>query len=342
MICFGLMFLAPTLLLWVGVTAISRDQTGGDAAGNAMARGFAALWCIALWVLLAILLLIGGGHGGMPSPWCWLAIPLVPVSGVAAVKTLEVMAKGWHLKWPIIYLIAVPGLMIVYSVWCFFPSLHEKIAATIAGSTTWIGTAVMLAVPVMGRLQIEAKEAARPRKTPAEIAEEQRLAAEEEKRRTAEYFASLNENSMLQEWLMYAERPEYRAAAWEGARRSKSRQEDVLVVLPNASKDVFMKLPQLDLQVTPELTAAMRAYLLDKVKLLMPYTPEGTNTTKVVTDWYSDYLPALEWMIDRGGKCDEELVALEEAVKGYPDTEDRRGFLERVEGLRGKQRLAGS
>src|SRR5262245_20629110 len=80
------------LLLWM-IVALQMSALGtSDPAGNAMMAGFAGLGLILLWILLSILALITGMKGALPA-WARVALLLVPVSGVAALMTLELLAR---------------------------------------------------------------------------------------------------------------------------------------------------------------------------------------------------------------------------------------------------------
>ncbi|HML11185.1 MAG TPA: hypothetical protein VK432_10010, partial [Stellaceae bacterium] len=75
--------LALAALLYAGMMAnIGEIQNPmGDAAGRGMAAGFAMVLLMVEWVLLAVLLLIGGINGDMPN-WAAIAAALLwPLSG---------------------------------------------------------------------------------------------------------------------------------------------------------------------------------------------------------------------------------------------------------------------
>ena len=52
------------------------------------------------------------------------------------------------------------------------------------------------------------------------------------------------------------------------------------------------------------------------------------------------YLPAAQWLVERGCDCRPELMAYETTARAYPDSPERRAFLERVAQTRGAYREA--
>ena len=63
---------AVTLLIWAFALIGLTSMTGSDPAGNAMSQGFTALALIVLWVMLAVVALIGVKRvrcHGPPGSW---------------------------------------------------------------------------------------------------------------------------------------------------------------------------------------------------------------------------------------------------------------------------------
>src|SRR5215472_6683920 len=112
----GLFLTIAALFLWLVFAAGSTTPYTSDAAGNAMSEGIVMLSGAALWVLLALLLLLAGLRGGL-APWTiGAAIILVPLSGVTVLRTAEMFAKDSNLpKWLAVVPIATPGLILAFA-----------------------------------------------------------------------------------------------------------------------------------------------------------------------------------------------------------------------------------
>ncbi len=322
-IFFAILLLAFTLPLWFIVTALSLDQSGSDAAGNALARAFTALYTIGLWILLTLLLIIGASHGQIPALAPLVALFAIPLSCISTLSALTTMAKESKVKWPVLLPITFPLLILLYAAWCFFPTIHPATGEILPTLLIW-GTLLALCP-----LALLAKEhAARLAPTPEQLA--QMMAAQQESYRLqiADSFHRMTPDDSFRDWWMYATGDtEFRHEARQKLPLVNSRQTEVTAMLPTGTLDLFYLLPYLNLQVTPELEAAIRAFLTDHTNRLMPYDPAGTNTTKIVTDWYANLFPTLRWFIDHGGSCNAELDHLAKTVSQYPDTEDLQKFL---------------
>jgi hypothetical protein len=70
------LLLGVAVLLWLATVANTISIKSSDAAGNALSQAFGVLMAIALFVLLAIVLVLGVVRGEMPAwmasrSWCW-------------------------------------------------------------------------------------------------------------------------------------------------------------------------------------------------------------------------------------------------------------------------------
>jgi hypothetical protein len=115
------------------VDALTMERAGFE---EALATGFAALFLTAaLWATLAGLLLIGGLKGEMPRGGALAAIPLVPVSGVAALIGL-IMCSG-DLRWPAFFPATLALLLAFYAFWARFPRLRAALPGKVTSFGVW-------------------------------------------------------------------------------------------------------------------------------------------------------------------------------------------------------------
>jgi hypothetical protein len=229
-----------------------------DAAGNALASAFAAIEGALLWLVLGILLLIGGVQGRMPPSGAIGALLLLPLSAVAAVTASEIYTDdhGWTILVPVV----LPPLFAGYAVWARLPALHQVLRPLPTGALVGLAVAALSIVPLVQSHQAArpnpAREAAlRAQDATREAKEQQEQAAwraQEDAR-----FAALSPDSPLQDWLYFAEGSDDRAhQAWEGARHAKGRQADATTMLREGKLGRLGDLQDLNLAPTPELCAA--------------------------------------------------------------------------------------
>jgi hypothetical protein len=322
--------------LWVYVSALSLELRGSDPAGNALAAGFAALGAIALWLLLAILLVVAGTAGEMPW-WAGVAaVVLVPASGFAVQVGLEMAGRDGGYRWLAVVPMGVPGLIMVYAVWSVFLSAHALVNSRVLGIGVWGAISVLTALPLLAREARRRAIAAIPPKTTEELAAEKAARDAEYRKQRAATFASLTADSPFWQWWDFAqEGSEFRAEALAGLSKVNHREEQIAKIIEQGGRrELFLILPRLELRATPEIEGGVRVYLQDQVKYLMPYDPEKPMATTVVTEWFEQYFPTIRWLVGNGGSCNEELSAIAEAVRKYPDCPERQNFLAALGGLR--------
>jgi hypothetical protein len=141
--------LAAVLCVAVLGIAATTEPGGGEAAfGNAMEGLFAV---VALWIVLAILLAVGGVMGNMPGRAAVAAIFLVPMAGVASFVALDMCSR--HMRWAIA-LVALPPLLVAfYAAWARLPVLRTKMpAATRVAVAVWGAVLALSAVTFLAAM----------------------------------------------------------------------------------------------------------------------------------------------------------------------------------------------
>lgn len=138
---------AFALLVWLIVLSWLTSLNDSDAAGNAMSQGFAALGLIFLWILLAVVALIGALGGDMPAWAALAAVVLIPASGYAAQEALNLLAHAPDSAppWPLAEPALTPPLIIALCLWAVMPPLRRAVPAWLAGGTVWGAVAVLTA-----------------------------------------------------------------------------------------------------------------------------------------------------------------------------------------------------
>ena len=99
-------------MLLIG-NALYKPAGGGEAL---MAQAFEMLFiAFGLWIVLPVMLVIGGVMGGMPRWVAWLTIVLVPMAGVADVVAVDMCSR--HMEWAVVLVAALPLLIAFYAFW---------------------------------------------------------------------------------------------------------------------------------------------------------------------------------------------------------------------------------
>jgi hypothetical protein len=117
-----------------------RNASGGGEERISQAFGafFLTLW---LWIVLALLLVVGGIMGRMPR---WVAISAIflhPLSGVAAFVALDAVSR--NVSAAILFVALSPPLIAGYALWARLPQLHEAYPARAVSIAAWVAVAAL-------------------------------------------------------------------------------------------------------------------------------------------------------------------------------------------------------
>ena len=131
--------LAVAIGLYVAVLANSVPASGGgeERISQAYAAFFLTLW---LWIVLALLLLVGGIMGQMPRWAAISAIFLHPLAGLVAFVALDAVSR--HVGGAILFVALLPILIAGYALWARLPQLHAAYPPRQVSIATW--SAVLL------------------------------------------------------------------------------------------------------------------------------------------------------------------------------------------------------
>ena len=231
----------------------------------------------ALWLVLALLLLIAAINGAMPTMGKIGAAVMLPLSAVAASVSADLYSQG--ADWTFVIVLVLPLLLAGYALWARLPALHPALPPL--QTTALLGSlAVLLCLaPVVGMKFASAAMPSPEVQAAAESALEaaQRQQEEAAIKRESEAFAELGPDSSLRDYLLYLPGGDSRSReALAGARQVKSRQADAVALLDAGRLEALTDLFRLDLQPDPELCQA--------------YDNALANAASQVTKARSDYL----------------------------------------------------
>jgi hypothetical protein len=301
----GIVLSLLALLLWAVQLATLLDLNGSDAAGNSIARAYGALEIIALWVVLAALMILAAVRGAMPRFAAVAALILIPASGYAAMTALELLADPdvSPFIWPIVVPALVPPLSVAFFSWSLLPSMRARIPATVAGGIAW-GGILMLCVSIWPMVQLR------------HVAIEREAA--QRAQRDAD-FASLPADSPLWAWTPFLATPDStkEEAVLDRIRHLDRRQSDAEIMLDRGDFPLLF-LGSFDLDPTPALCDRARGLLRRRVQPLVPKSPNSRPYTDIAEE-ASGAVEAMEWLVGYGCPCDAESLAWESMAKAYRD-----------------------
>jgi len=297
---------AFSLLLWTLLLPSLANLAASDAAGNALAQAYAAIATIVLWVLLAVLVLIGWIKGEMPAPAALAALILVPASGYAALTAMDLLSRPGvppHF-WPIIIPAFIPPLIVSFCFWALVPSLRAVIPAGFAACFVW-GAVLILGVSIvpMGHIR--------------------NLADEQEAARLAKYdedYARLPPNAPLWDLAPFLEtRNETKVHAVLDRIRSLDQRQSQAEIMLDRGDFPLGYLGRFDLDPTPAICDKARNLLWRRVEPLVLKTRDSEPYFKIFFD-VADALAAMKWLVGYECSCDAESLAWESMAKDYRNT----------------------
>ena len=246
----GIILVLATLFLWIGLLHIMATPNSSDAAGNGLAGAYMIFFAAAIWIMLAILLILAGINGEMP-PWAAaLAFLLVPASGVAAVAAgamIEELDKlGTNARWLLIVPALVPPLLIFFAAWAYLPSLRAAIPVNV-GAIVWSLVLVLSLLP-WPMVSVRAK-LSKARKEHQQQAMADARAA----------FAKLTPESPLWDWAPFVDTT-MQVEALSHIRTAPTRQADAEIMLERGDFPMGL-LFELNLDPTPDLCRKFRGFL---------------------------------------------------------------------------------
>ena len=119
--------------------AMYQPSGGGEASLEAALEGLFVT--AGLWIVLAIMVVVGAVQGTMPGWAGGLAGILVPVSGVANFTAVDMCSR--HMPWAIVIPILLAPLIAFYAFWAGWPKLHAALPAESTSVAVWASIFVL-------------------------------------------------------------------------------------------------------------------------------------------------------------------------------------------------------
>jgi hypothetical protein len=301
----------------------------GEPASNAIGEAITSLvggsLILLLWIVLAILLFLGGKGQKMPPQARVAAAILLPLSGVAAIYAADLNAR--YAGWAIVVPALLPPLIALYAMWMRLPVLHAALPAKIINAAAWGAILVLTIAPVplsaVDASTYAAGEPERQRQRELLLAAYKQQAQRNEQNREREKaearepaiarFQALTSDTPLSDYLDALDSYTYYAPDEAGheetlakGRRIKSRQADAVALLKEGRIRRMEELWNLDIEATPAVCAAYRDALRHEAAELNPMRIDFSRVNVI-----GGQLPNLKWLVKE--HCDlVDLLAFTE------------------------------
>ncbi|HEY6967874.1 MAG TPA: hypothetical protein VJA94_01615 [Candidatus Angelobacter sp.] len=308
------------------------DFHKSDAAGQGLATAYTFFEAILLTVLLAVLLLMGAANGGLRGISGAVA-PVLYASAISALfmalRILEKLADGDRFQWRLrVVAEACPWLLILYSAWSFFPGARDRIPGWVANLGIGVPLVVLASAAWMAKGPTNAASAARQQAFAEARRREEALVAE---------IKALPDNNALADFLRYTEVPsianvDVRGAALARMSKLSHRQTEAETLLQQQDTRILRILSDLDLQMTPRLCEGARTSLTKAATELRPATPTTTFEDKLL----DPYTINIRWLLENKCDCKAEVDGLEQTIRMYPESFERKRTLDYLDYLLGK------
>ena len=323
-----LTFIAAAIL-YAAMMASMSDLHDSDAAGRGMAAAFGAMFGIALWLAIAVLLLIAFINGRMPR---WAAASMLilhPLAGVAAIAAANLHAAQGG--WPIYVAAILPPLVGIYALAMRVPvALPVKLISVAVAGLVLLLSLTPLTISFVAQHPSEAQQA---KIRADEQAQQDARDREDRQARENELaaFKRLNPDSSLRDYLTYlAGGDAHYREALAGARLVKSRQTDAVTLLRQGHIAELQDLLNLDLASTAELCAAYDFAL--RVEAMKVQRGRGAWLTAAMDlEWQ---LPNITWLAGAGCNLDPSLTLLETNVRAVSDSPRLDKFADKLHSFR--------
>ena len=312
-----------TCLLFAITAGTVADSRSSDAAGNALSDTFGAMFAGALWIALAVLLVMAAVGGAMVSWAPWALFVLVPAALVAFFLAMGRFGEGD--KSALIVVIALPPLLILYAAWARFPAVHRVLqpARTSAVLLAPVGLLAIGAIVVDWHARVPGPQA----RTEYQEAENVRLeaAAKAERQvheRETAAFANLGPDSHIADYLPFLRNRAFADQALAGIQKVKSRQADAIELVGQRPLSDLTELWQWNVLATREMCEAYGNAFLAAANRIVKARSDHLSAA-IDLEWQ---MPNLKWMI--GSKCDLSgpLERAETNIKAVADSDRLRNF----------------
>ena len=328
--------LVVTLLLWAATVANGVTMRSSDAAGNALSQAFGVFMALALFVLMAILLVLAAIRGEMPVWMRIAAVVVLPASGAATVAAIELLSQNteWPVRWPLAIPVLAPALLVAIALWAYVPSLRAMAPAPVVGTVAFGALALLSLAPWPLLRERSRIRTAGPGELQAIRAAKRASARRAERDARARELESIESEPSLYAYLPFTEPGDplrERAMARIVALPERQREAEEMVRMGNVA--AMREVPNLGVSATPTLCDAARESIVYHARRVRPDDGERALSYATAARDVEFYMPTVEWLTQHGCSLGDALSELETTAQAYPDSPERARFLARLRAL---------
>jgi lipoprotein NlpI len=320
--------LAVAIVFYLGMMAClgSIQSLGEDAVGRAMAEGFSIMFAMMLWVVLGILLLIGGIQGAMPGWSAGAAAILLVISGVVVVNTAGLLDRGanaGYLEVPAV----IPLVFAGYAMWARLPSWRRAVPALPTSIAAWVAVALLIAAPMPHFIADYRAQLFVINQERAE-AEAAAAKAEAQRRATADRFHKLTMDSPLWDWAaFFGKGSEFDAEAIAGANKLPHLQADAEEALRRGMGFPLVEYQRLNVTATPAYCAAASDFLIKDAAAHRAPDSDAEYSDETAQPYTEpDDVAVIEWLTEHCD-LDEAAAQIRASVGSYKQSTARDAYL---------------
>jgi hypothetical protein len=319
----------PITLFGVAGRQVTGDAAMGQGIGWVTAMAFTGL----TWLWIGGLLLKAGTQDLLPGWQSIAAVLLYLVACLSAIGAIYLMVDTTQV-WPAVCVAGLPPIVIAY-IWALYrPGLRDAVQS---GGIAWAMLAAMVLLTLLPypwaiqkfRAEQEAR-AARIRGR-AEYAQQEKESVRE--KNLAKLQAMPADASIDDWWELFNGSSGVRTEAIAAFKRLDRRQADIEEMMGDGVMGAMGLMEELDLQATPKLCEASRAYFEKRAKYFkrrkindpIPYSRKDNDL--------DDCLGGIRWLQARGCNCKDGIALLLAATNTYLDSPDRQQLIASLEGL---------
>jgi hypothetical protein len=301
--------LAAILIYLLSLAGIS-SLGGSDSLGNSLSSAFAVVVEFVLWLPILAFIALSCRAGRQSGNVLAVGLVLGVVAMVLCLWAIGLMERP---NWVRITPAALPPLALLFGAWARFsgrwPTLWRRLSA---GAFLLLFAAGIAPVFVEQQRQdaaAPAREAAR-QKVEADYA---RSEAEAKARYEAEFHA-LGSDSRLEQLLPYV-MSEFETQALAKIRSLSSRQADAVRLLDGGAElSDFRRLPEYNIEATPELCRAYRARIDSKIGEFSPTDPGNDPSVELET-----HFDVIRWFQANGCDMASQAARIANMLRRHPN-----------------------
>jgi len=324
-------------VLWAATVANTITIRSSDPAGNALSHAFGVLMAIALWALLAILVVLAAIRGVMPVWMRLAAVVLVPAASVATIGAIEVMSQAteWPVKWPLVVPILAPALVVALALWAYVASIRAAVSTPIMAVIVFGGVMALSIAPwPLLRERKRIRNAGPGELQAIRTAKRTKWSNADRAARRAE-FDAIARDASLYEWLPFTEPGDpLRDRALAAILQLPNRQQEIEEMVRAGHVAAVREVPSLGAEATPALCDGAREAIVFHARRMRPDDGAPTAPYGRYARDVEFYMPTVEWLAAQRCSLGNALAELDTTARAYGDSPERTRFLARLTELR--------